>query len=1051
MHELPKAYEPKKYEDGVYKRWEEAGFFSPEKSASRTAKNYFSLVLPPPNVTGTLHMGHAAMLAIEDAMVRFHRMKGDQTLWVPGTDHAAIATQSKVEKIILEKEKMTKYDLGREEFLKRVQSFAQESHDTIIDQCKKMGASLDWSREAYTLDEVRSRAVRLTFKQMYDDGLIYQGHRIVNWDPSGQTTVSDDEIVYKEEKTTFYYFQYGPFVIGTARPETKFGDKYVVVHPDDERYQDFTSGQTISLEWINGPITATVIKDEAIDKNFGTGAMTITPWHSTIDFEIAERHQLDKEQIIDEQGNLLPIAGEFARQDIRSARARIVEKLRAKGLLVKEEEYVHQVATAERSGGIIEPQIKKQWFIAVNKLFKLQYSTLKDFKAGDEVTLKKLLQAVVRSGEIKIIPDRFEKTYFSWIDNLRDWCISRQIWFGHQVPVWYKAIPRLLDMPELKKSCVEKQQGDEGSPVAAVKGQEYRFVVTLADRSWIEEHVTWVSEYVYTDFFNGKERIRIRDAAYVVTEKPTEHPGVVMKHVKKGICEGRNVFVEERCTAGFARYEIEFKDFLPEYFKNRETISSTDILRFQRNDRLDVSLYVDSSAPWFKEGWAQDPDTLDTWFSSGLWTFSTLLNKDILPGESLREWVTRSPDIQNFHPTSMLETGYDIIFFWVARMILMTTYALGDVPFKTVYLHGLVRDEEGRKMSKSLGNIINPLDMIEKYGTDATRLSLLLGSAPGNDTKLSSEKVAGFRNFTNKVWNIARFMLLSIEHPSRQAVGKPISLSDMWIVTRLERTRREVTQALEQHQFSVAGERLRDFTWNELADWYLEIAKIEGGKGPILNMILNTLLALWHPFMPFVTETIWQEMYGSHATLMIEPWPDAHSADEAKAHHEYNEDPSRGLTIVETDFLVVQEIITALRTLRAEYRIEPIKKLSASITSAKNNSNLVVNNATIIKHLARLEHLATDAPSSSGISRIVGEYELRLDISSAVDSAKEKIRLVKEIADLERYVGSLDQKLSNKQFVSNAPPTIIELERKKLAEAEEKLRTLREQYHVLES
>ena len=420
--EIPKIYAPKDWEDRLYATWEASGFFNPDvcikAGISDAEKPTFSIVLPPPNVTGTLHAGHAAMLAIEDAVVRYHRMRGDRTLWLPGTDHAAIATQSKVEKILWKQEHRTRYDLGRDAFLARVEQFAQESHDTIVNQCKKIGSSLDWSREAYTLDAKRSLAVRTAFKRMYDDGLIYRGHRIVNWDPKGQTTISDDEIVYQEEPTTLYYFQYGPFVISTARPETKFGDKYVVMHPDDERYAKWQHGQTFEAEWINGPITATVIKDASIDMSFGTGVMTITPWHSLVDFEMAERHSLNKEQIIDEQGKLLPIAAEFSGMDIAEARPLIVEKLRAKGLVVKEEAYVHNIATAERTGGIVEPQIKRQWFVAVNKEFE---------RDGKTVTLKKLLQDAVTSGNVNILPERFSKTYFHWIDNLRDWCISRQI------------------------------------------------------------------------------------------------------------------------------------------------------------------------------------------------------------------------------------------------------------------------------------------------------------------------------------------------------------------------------------------------------------------------------------------------------------------------------------------------------------------------------------------------------------------------------------------------------------------------------------------------
>src|SRR3990167_2316338 len=413
---LLKPYDPKTGEKKVYETWEKSGFFNPD-NLPRRHKKPFSMVMPPPNVTGVLHMGHALMLTLEDIMIRYKRMRGYKTLWLPGTDHAAIATQARVEKDIYKAEKKSRHDLGREEFLKRVEAFAKESHDTITSQIRVMGASCDWSREAYTLDERRSLAVRTMFKMMYDDGLIYKGHRIVNWDPKGQTTISDDEIVYQEEKAALYYIKYGPFTIATARPETKFGDKYVVMHPEDDRYKEFKDGQKIELEWINGPIVATVVKDKTIDKEFGTGVMTITPWHSTEDFEIAERHNLDKEQIIDLQGKLLPVAGEFSGMKIIPAREKIVEKLRAKGLLVKEEPYTHNVASAERTGGKIEPQILNQWFVAVNKEFTIKNSKIPGIKSEDRTTLKEIMRKAVESEAIKIVPSYFDKTYFHWIDN----------------------------------------------------------------------------------------------------------------------------------------------------------------------------------------------------------------------------------------------------------------------------------------------------------------------------------------------------------------------------------------------------------------------------------------------------------------------------------------------------------------------------------------------------------------------------------------------------------------------------------------------------------
>ncbi|MBI2100341.1 MAG: valine--tRNA ligase [Candidatus Vogelbacteria bacterium] len=679
--------------------------YNPAATEARIYEMWERVVMPPPNVTGSLHLGHAAMVAIEDIMTRYRRMRGDKTLWLPGTDHAAIATQVKVEKILQKEEGKTRHDLGREEFLKRVNDFARQSHDTIVNQIKKLGASADWSREAYTLDETRSLAVRTAFKQMYDAGLVYRGERIVNWDPRLQTTVSDEEIVYQAVAEPLYYLKYGPFIIATARPETKFGDKYAVMHPADARYADYKDGQKIKLEWINGPITATIIKDEAIDMNFGTGAMTITPWHDAVDFDIAERHGLDKEQMIDLKGKILPIAGEFAGLHIKKARAAIVEKLQQKGLVEKiEENYVHNVATSERSGEPIEPQILRQWFVAVDKPFKK--------RSGEETTLKKLLQDTVRSGEIKIIPERFDATYFNWVDNLHDWCISRQIWFGHRIPVWYK----------------------------------------------------------------GEE------------------------------------------------------------------------------------IYVGIEAP-NGDGWEQDPDTLDTWFSSGLWTFSSL------------GWPNQTEDLRNFHPTTVLETGYDIIFFWIARMILMTGFLLETVPFRTVYLHGLVRDEGGKKMSKSLGNIIDPLEMVAKFGADAVRLSLIIGTSPGQDSKISENKIKAYKHFANKIWNASRYVIENCPPEtwrlSLQREAKPPSE-----LVELNELVKEVTADMDSFRYYLAGEKLYHYFWHTFADKIIEAAKKDKSVRVMLPTILITSLKLLHPFMPYITEEIWSLLPTKNKNpLIIESWP----------------------------------------------------------------------------------------------------------------------------------------------------------------------------------
>ncbi|OHA67837.1 MAG: valine--tRNA ligase [Candidatus Wildermuthbacteria bacterium RIFCSPHIGHO2_02_FULL_47_12] len=723
--DIPKAYNPQATEDKILSLWEKSDFASPDtcvkKGIAKKNAKPFSIVLPPPNVTGTLHMGHAAMLAIEDILIRYHRMRGDKTLWLPGTDHAAIATESKVEQMLYKAEGKTRHDLGHTEFLKRVEQFAKESHDTILHQVKKMGASLDWSREAYTLDEKRNLAVRTAFKKMYEGGLIYRGDRIVNWDPKMQTTVSDDEIEWKEETTPFYYLQYGPFLISTARPETKFGDKYVVMHPKDKRYKEYTHGQKIELEWISGPVTATIIKDEAIDMEFGTGVMTITPWHDTIDFEIAERHHLEKEQIIDLKGNLLPIAKEFTGLYITKARSLIIQKLQEKGLVKKiDENYVHRIATNSRGGGVIEPQIMRQWFVNVSKPFAFPHAGLKSVKKGELISLKDLVARVVKKKEIEILPKRFEKTYFHWINNLRDWCISRQIWFGHQIPVWYKSAE-----------------------------------------------------------------------SYVGVKAPKE------------------------------------------------------------------------------EGWTQDTDTLDTWFSSGLWTFSTL------------GWPKKTKDLETFHPTSVLETGYDILFFWVARMVLMTAYLMGEVPFKTVYLHGLVRDDKGRKMSKSLGNIIDPLDMIAKYGADATRLSLIIGAAPGNDMKISEDKVRGYRNFVNKIWNISRFLAMNTQDftPKKKPT---VSSGDKKLLNDCSKLTTEITKHIESFHLSRAAESLYHYTWHTFADKIIEQSKAmlskpktRASRQYALLCIFSELLKLLHPFIPFVTEELYQHLSSKNKkeSIMIEKWP----------------------------------------------------------------------------------------------------------------------------------------------------------------------------------
>jgi valyl-tRNA synthetase len=738
-----KPYEPKDHETKLYANWEASGFFNPdvciEKGITTPDAETFSIVLPPPNVTGTLHMGHAAMLAVEDILVRFNRMQGKRTLWIPGTDSAAIATQSKVEKEILKAEGKSRHDLGREELLKRVSEFAENSKNTILGQTRAMGSSLDWSRYAYTLDDIRYKAVMTAFVNMYNDGLIYRGNRIVNWDPKGQTTISDDEIVYEERQSKLYTFKYSkdfPISISTTRPETKVGDVAVAVHPDDARYQKYV-GQTFSCTFCDVPISVTIIADKEVDPAFGTGALGVTPAHSKIDWEIADRNQLtNRPQVINEYAKMT-VEGRLSGLKVEAAREAVVTWLKEENLLEKEEAVTQNVSTAERTGAIIEPLPKLQWWINVNKKFILKYSEVPGVASGSEVTLKELMVAAVENGGTDIFPERFKRVYFNWIENLQDWCISRQIWFGHRIPVWYKV----------------NAEGREG-PLGDKAGEE---------------------------------------------------------------------------------------------------------------------LYCGITAPE-GEGWEQESDTLDTWFSSGLWTFSTL------------GWPEQTDDLKTYHPTAVLETGYDILFFWVARMILMSTYHTGQVPFKNVYLHGLVRDEKNRKMSKSLGNTIDPLTMIEKYGADATRLSLIIGAAPGNDLPLSENKIKGYKNFANKIWNISRFILT---HTSDYDTTMQVTYSerDTEILSDLRTAVADSTSEIEKFNLYLAGEKSYHYIWHELADKVLEESKeilqgdnqaLRAARQAVLVECLTTSLKLLHPFMPFVTETIWQEL-PSHMKdadmLMVAKWP----------------------------------------------------------------------------------------------------------------------------------------------------------------------------------
>jgi valyl-tRNA synthetase len=866
--ELEKAYNPADYEDQIYELWEKSGFFNPDNlNVAPDAKNY-TIVLPPPNITDKLHLGHASTAAIEDLLIRYHRLLGERTLWIPGTDHAAIATQNVVEKKLLKEEGLTRHDLGREKFLEKVWEFLKITQATILHQVRKLGSSMDWSRTAFTLDDQRQKAVTKMFIDMYTAGAIYRGERIVNWCPRCHSTLSDDEVEYKAQLAKIYTFKYSPdfpLAISTTRPETKLGDTAVAVNPQDERYQKYI-GQEFDINFVGVPLHIKIIADHNVDPTFGTGALGVTPAHSMVDWQMAEKNNLAIKKIINEEGAIYNTNSEYDGLNVLEAREKIVEKLKATDLLINEDDLENNLSICYRCSTPIEPLPSKQWFVAVDKPLE---------KLGNKSLKAKAIE-VAQNGEINFIPERFSKKYLDWMNNLHDWCISRQIWFGHRIPVWYKD-----------------------------------------------------------------------DEVFVGEAEPAE------------------------------------------------------------------------------TGWHQDPDTLDTWFSSGMWTFSTLGWPDNYSnGEKMG-------DLKKFHPTNVLETGYEILTLWVSRMIMMSLFAVGEIPFKDVYLHGMVLDKNGKKMSKSKGNGIDPLDVIAQFGTDAVRLSLLYGTTPGNDFKLSEEKIESNRNFINKLWNISRYILTTVDEKyfvsDTDKLPTAKTLADKWILENLAGTVKKVNAHLNNYEFSLAVEVLNDFTWDKLADWYLEISKIEKNKEEILIYTLKTILKLWHPFIPFITEVIWQNLDNT-SLLMVAKWPAEINNSESGA-----------------DFEIIRDLIAAIRTARSENKVEPAKKITAVIYDSKNKELLTSQTALITglkTGLEKLEIKETGAKIPEAIFVPIKTTEIYL--LGAIDAEKEKIRLAKEIANLEKVITNLEAKLANAEFVDKAPKNIVEIEQAKLKNYQielEKLKT----------
>jgi valyl-tRNA synthetase len=857
---VKKTYDPKEVEQKWYQYWEENGFFHAEADENRQP---FSVVIPPPNVTGQLHMGHALDNTYQDILVRWRRMQGYNTVWVPGTDHAGIATQARVEDHIRETEGKTRHDLGREEFLKRTWAWKEEYGRTILNQLKRLGSSLDWERERFTMDEGCSRAVREVFVRLFEKGWIYQGNYSVNWCPVCSTTLSDIEVEHEDEAGKLYHIRYpladgsGYVEVATTRPETMLGDTAVAVNPADERYQTIV-GKTAIVPLVDREVP--VIADDYVDMEFGTGVVKITPAHDPNDFEIGLRHNLPQVQVIGRDAAMTQEAGRYAGLDRYEARRRVVADLQELGLLVKIEDHQHAVGQCYRCHTVVEPLVSRQWFVKMDELAKPAI-------------------AAVENGEIRFIPERFSKHYLHWMRNLRDWCISRQLWWGHRIPVWYcdqcGEVFASVDEPKACRKC-------------------------------------------------GSENIR------------------------------------------------------------------------------------------------QDPDVLDTWFSSALWPFSTL------------GWPDETKDLKHFYPTSVLVTGFDIIFFWVARMIVMGYEFMGERPFKEVFIHGLVRDALGRKMSKSLGNGVDPLDAIDEYGADALRFNLVIGVAPGNDMRYIPEKVEAYRNFANKIWNAARFALMNLEDfdSRKQNLGSlDLTIPDYWILSRYEFTAKEVTRFLERYDVGEAARVLYDFIWSELCDWYIELIKprLYGKDGAetryaaqyVLWYVLKGTLELLHPFMPFITEEIWQNLPHDGQTIMLAPWPQP--AGLSSPSHE------RIMT-------TAMAVITQIRTMRSEKNVQPGRRITAICQADTEGLERLAAMQGDIMNLAGLEKLILEEPGRTPekcLSAVVEGINIFLPLAELVDLAEEAARIQKELEQARRELQRAEKNLQNEGFIGKAPQDVVEREKEK--------------------
>ena len=918
---ISKTYDPNSVEQRIYKSWLDGGYFTPIIDHS---KKPFVVIMPPPNVTGELHLGHALQATLADIMVRWHRMRGDPTLWLPGADHAGIATQVMVERNLAQ-EGLTRQQIGREKFLERVWEWVSLYGHTIDEQHKRLGASCDWTRRRFTLDEGPSLAVRTTFSNLYKKGLIYRGERITNWCPRCSTALSDLEVEHVEEQSFLYHIRYpveeltGYITVATTRPETLVGDTAVAVNPEDDRYKHLR-GHHVLLPILKRPLP--VIFDEAVDPSFGTGALKVTPGHDPVDFEVGQRHNLTTITAIGLDGTMNAEAGRYQGMDRFECRKAILEDLEKEGYLENVEPYNHSVGHCTRCSVAVEPLISKQWFVNME-------------------SLARPAKEVVRDGVIKITPERFTRVYLHWMENIRDWCISRQLWWGHRIPAWY---------------CLGCSEGNiqitfsEPHGTDGIQSASYRSFKGMG-LSWQE--IEAKSSHISVDL----------DAVPIISiGVPRKCPS----------CGGSDLF--------------------------------------------------------------QDPDVLDTWFSSALWPHSTL------------GWPQDTEDMRYFYATSVMETGYDILFFWVARMIIMGLENTGEIPFSHVYLSGLIRDEHGAKMSKTRGNVADPIKAIDTYGTDALRLTLTTGNAPGNDMRLGEGKMGASRNFINKVWNASRFVLTALSQSKGFAdwrVPSVTHLEDRWIISRLNRVTSRVHFFMEEFLFGEAQREIHDFFWDEFCDWYLEMAKLrlrgaeEPSPIPILVHVLEKALRLMHPFIPFVTEELWQSLM-AHL-------PERNELPDSIVIASYPETDSSAVDdVAEREILLLTEVVRAIRNIRAEFKIPPDRPMHSVVELSKANSALL-QEAETIRALARVDPLmfvdddeAHRPFLENAVTAILTGATVLIPLAGLVNTGKERERLEEELTQSVDNILRLSQRLGNADFITKAPTDVVDRERERLERLEER-------------